>query len=86
VWGACGRFGKQSGHWKTAVVDALTGEVERILDRPTGGYIFDGPRKSRQGCPISPRLDVAGGAPSLHDPDRPDVFTTAGSPLPPLGV
>ncbi|MFV2063512.1 MAG: hypothetical protein ACC726_08355, partial [Chloroflexota bacterium] len=47
VWvvGACGRFEKQWGYWKAAVVDAATGEVKRILDRPTGEYCFEGPWK-----------------------------------------
>ena len=49
VWvvGACGDSRRHPGSWTAAVVDPSSGQVERILDRSTGRYCYEGPWKAR---------------------------------------
>ena len=47
VVGACADSRPRPGSWTAAVVDPSSGEVERILDRSTGRYCYEGPWKAR---------------------------------------
>jgi len=49
VWvvGACADGSKWKGNWRAAVVDPMSGEVLRVLDRVTGKYCHEGPWKDR---------------------------------------
>ena len=43
VIGVCGRFHKQKGYWKAAIVDPMNGEVIEVIDGPVGKNCRSGP-------------------------------------------
>ena len=49
VWvvGACADLRRRPGSWTAAVLDPSSGQVERILQRSTGRYCYEGPWRAR---------------------------------------